>query len=257
MLEAGRHGAVNWVDLSTPDLEEAATFYHHLFGWAIQRSTSVMGEYLIASVGDRQVAGMMGQGQGLEGQPPVWTVFVSVDDIDATMTTTREAGGEVLTAPFSIPGNTRVAVVADPGGAMLGVISGPRPDGAFFCHDPGGVSWVELLTHDPFAAEGFYTAVFGWKAVTQQAGATLYTIFKLEDEDVSGMMMMPDDIPAGVPAHWAVYFAVADSTAAEKRALELGGNVLRPTTEIDIGRFAVLADPQGATFHLMEFAEYR
>ena len=69
------------------------------------------------------------------------------------------------------------------------------------------------------------------------------------------MMMMPAEVPAEAPAHWAVYFTVDDCAVATKLAAELGGEVLRPTTEIGIGKFAVLADPQGATFDIMEFFE--
>jgi hypothetical protein len=114
------------------------------------------------------------------------------------------------------------------------------------------VCWVELLTRDPAAAEGFYTAVFGWKTVTEVTQGTAYTMFKLDDQDVAGMMMMPEQVPAEAPAHWAVYFAVTDCAVVERKAAELGGQVLHPTTDIEVGRFAVLADPQGATFQLLE-----
>lgn len=255
MIDAGSHGAVNWVDLSTPDVDAAEAFYRDLFGWTIERSTSPMGEYLIGSVGEHQVGGMMEQRSELQGMAPVWTVFFSVHDMAGTIARAKDAGGTLVEAPFPIPGDAMVAVLADPSGAMLAVIAGPNPGDAYFSHDPGAVCWVELLTHDPTAAEGFYTAAFGWKSLTQRAAQTTYTMFSLDDEDVAGMMMMPDEVPVDAPAHWAVYFAVADTTATERRALQLGGNVLHPTTEIDIGRFAVLADPQGATFQLMEFAE--
>ena len=154
--------------------------------------------------------------------------------------------------PFDIPGDARVAVVADPSGAMLALIAGPRPDGTYLSGESGAVCWVELLTRGPEAAEGFYTAVFGWKAVTEVTAGTGYTMFKLDDQEVAGMMMMPEQVPAEAPAHWAVYFAVADCAVAERKAAELGGQVLHPTTDIEVGKFAVLADPQGATFQLLE-----
>ena len=113
---------------------------------------------------------------------------------------------------------------------------------------------MELLTRDPVAAEHFYAEVFGWKAQAADQAGTTYTMFKLDGEDVAGMMMMPEEVPAEVPAQWAVYFTVADCTSTERKAAELGGQVLRPSTSIEIGKFAVLADPHGATFHLMEFA---
>jgi predicted enzyme related to lactoylglutathione lyase len=66
------------------------------------------------------------------------------------------------------------------------------------------------------------------------------------------MMMMPQEVPAEAPAHWTVYFAVSDCAAFEQKAAALGGQVLHSTTDIEVGKFAVLADPQGATFHLLE-----
>jgi len=145
-------------------------------------------------------------------------------------------------------------VIADPADAMLCLITGPRPGAAYFSQQPGAVCWVELLTRDPEAAAGFYNEVFGWKAIAGEGGAAPYTMFQLNEEDVAGMMMMPVEVPAEAPAHWAVYFAVADCGAVERRTVALGGQVLRPTTGIEIGKFAVLADPQGAMFQVMEFA---
>lgn len=255
MIDAGTYGAPNWVDLSTPDVTAATGFYGDLFGWTVETSKTPMGDYLIGAVDGREVAGMMAHGPELQGMPAVWTVFIYVEDVDQVAAMSKDAGGAVLEVPFDLPdGGGRVGVVADPTGAMLGIISGPRPEGVYFSQRPGAVCWVELLTRDPAAAEGFYAAVFGWKAVTETSGGTAYTMLKLDGDDVAGMMLMPDEVPEEAPSHWAVYFAVADCVASEQRAVELGGHVLRPTTPIGIGSFAVLADPHGATFNLTEFA---
>ena len=64
---------------------------------------------------------------------------------------------------------------------------------------------------------------------------------------------MPSDVPAEAPSQWATYFTVADCAAAQDRCRELGGQVLLPTMEVGRMRFAVLADPQGATFDVIEF----
>lgn len=254
MIDAGTHGAVNWVDLSTPDVGAATDFYGRLLGWTIERSQTPMGEYFIGSVNERQTAGMMAQGPEQRGMPAVWTTFLFVDGIEDTLVGVEKAGGRVLQPAFDIPGDARVAVIADPTGATLGLIAGPKPEGAYLSGEFGAVCWVELLTRDPEAAERFYNEVFGWKAVTEVAGGTAYTMFKLNDEDVAGMMMMPGEVPAEAPAQWSVYFAVADCVVIEKKAAELGGQVLRATASIEMGKFAVLADPLGATFQVMEFA---
>ena len=141
MIGAGTHGAVSWVDLSTPDDHAATAFYQTLFGWEIESSATPMGEYSIGKVGDHQVGGMMGQGPELRGQPAVWTTFFYVDDIEAMVARVEEAGGTVLEKPFEIPGDARIAVVADPTGAVLGLFGGPDLEGTYLSREAGAAGW--------------------------------------------------------------------------------------------------------------------
>lgn len=251
MITASTYGAPNWVDLATTDVLAATDFYRDLFGWYIEKTTSPMGAYYIGRLGEREVGGMMTVPPG-EEMPPMWTTFIFVEDVDATAGRVHEAGGSVLEEPFDIP-DGRVAVIADPGGGMLGIISGPAPNAIWLSRDAGSVCWVELLTRELPSAETFYGHVFGWKAETQLYGDTAYTTFALEGEVVAGMMTMPVEMGDEVPPHWSVYFAVEDCSETATRAAELGGTVLRPSQEIDMGHFAVLADPQGAVFQVMDY----
>jgi len=255
MIDAGTYGAINWVDLSTPNVADSVHFYRDLFGWAIDPMTTDMGDYYVAKVGDFETAGMMEQDPDAQEMPSTWTTFVFVEDIDHTVANVAGAGGHVLTPPFSIPGDAKVAVVTDPSGAMFAVLGGgERPTGAYLSNDAGRVCWFELITRDTAAAEGFYSAVFDWKPVTEPTSTGQeYTMFKLADEDVAGMMAMPADVPPEAPAHWTPYFAVDDCHDAETRAADLGGCVLVPTMQIEIGHFAVLEDPTGAKFNLMDY----
>lgn len=255
MIDAGTHGAANWVDLTTPDVDGSQAFYTQLFGWDVAGVTTSMGEYFTAEIGGKEIAGLMEPGAEQPGSPAAWTTFFYVADIDDTVGKVKDAGGQILEPPFDIPGDAKVAVIADPTGGMFAIISGPRPQGIYFSRSHGAPCWIELLTRDTDSAQAFYGAVFGWTAVTSVTEGTAYTMFTLDGSDVAGMMMMPDEVPAAAPAHWDVYFAVADCAAAEKKVVSLGGEVLRPTTDIAIGRFAVVADPHGAKFNLMEFAE--
>lgn len=254
MINAATYGAPNWVDLSTPNIDAAVDFYEELLGWDVATTSTPMGDYHVGRVGDQEVAGMMAQSPEMMGQPPVWSLFVYVKDIEETLNQVEEALGHVLQAPFEIPGGALVSVIADPTGAMLALIAGgEKPDGVYFSNEPGAVCWVELLTRDLATAAAFYTDVFGWTTTTANGDGTEYTMFKLGGEDVAGMMLLPDEVPSEAPAHWVVYFTVDDCAAVAKMADELGGEILHPTTEIGMGRFAVLADPQGAKFDVMEF----
>jgi predicted enzyme related to lactoylglutathione lyase len=249
---AARHGAVSWVDLSTPDIDGATRFYRELFGWTIARTETPMGVYFIATVDDVEVCGMMTNDESVAGAPAMWTVFFTVDDAEATLLQAANAGGAVLQPAFDIPGGARVGVVADPPGAMFAVISGgPRPNGPYFSQRPGAVGWAELLTRDAAVATGFYGAVFGWTAVNDDVSG--YTEFTIDGASVCGMLPMPPDVPAEQPSQWATYFSVADCGSTQARCRELGGQILLPTMEIGAMRFAVLADPHGATFDVVEF----
>lgn len=253
MITADTNNAPDWVDLNTPDVEAAVDFYSRLLSWEIEKTPTPMGDYYIARQHGHQVAGLMAQTDDMARTPPMWTIYINVESADETASRVEPAGGRVLSGPFDIP-DGRVAVVSDPSGAVLGIISTPleHSDKKWFSVESGAVCWVELLTRDPEAAGPFYTKVFGWEAETSDAGAAAYSTFALEEEQIAGMMAMPAEVPAGAPSHWMVYFAVDNCDEAERTAEELGGRVLKSTAEIAAGKFAVLEDPQSAPFQIME-----
>lgn len=112
----------------------------------------------------------------------------------------------------------------------------------------GSPIWYELMTDTPDAAQAFYAPVMGWSFDTPPGGTgDDYRMFTAPDgAGVGGV------IPAPAPANWAVYFSVADVDAMAARVVDLGGRIhLGPQDIPDMGRFAVVADPQGATFCLM------
>lgn len=248
-----RSGTVSWVDFSTPDIEGSQRFYAELLGWELEVQRTPMGEYTVASAGGREVAGMMTQSPDAAGMPAAWTVFVVVDDMRATLTRVTEARGEVRQAPFEIPGGAQVAVVADCTGAMFALISGgPEPGYPYYSMDVGAVCWTELMTSNVRAAIRFYREVLGWTAEIDETGPVPYTVCKLDSDPVAGIIARSQDLPAEVPDSWSVYFTVADCMATEGRAVDLGGSVVLPATPTPMGPFAVLADPAGAVFQVME-----
>jgi predicted enzyme related to lactoylglutathione lyase len=179
--------------------------------------------------------------------PPAWTVVVGTDDLDARLAHARDLSGTVVQAPMSIPGGARVAVLADPTGAVLALMESPSDEGMVW-GEPGAVCWVDCLSRDPAASRHFYEQLFGWASEEDTTG---YLVFNLDGERFGGLMAMPPDVPAEAPSYWLVYFA-ADVAATCARAAELGGRVLESTHEIGDGRFAVLADPAGAVFAVLD-----
>jgi predicted enzyme related to lactoylglutathione lyase len=116
---------------------------------------------------------------------------------------------------------------------------------------PGSVCWTETMTRDTEAAATFYCEVFGWDTETDQGN---YTTFLLNGEKVAGLLPIPDLVPAEAPAHWSVYFTVESCEVTERAAVDLGGSVLVETMPVEIGHFAVLEDPDGAPFDIMDFS---
>jgi uncharacterized protein len=111
----------------------------------------------------------------------------------------------------------------------------------------GRFIWHELVTTDPDAASEFYSKVLPWK--TQDSGMPSYTLWMAGKTQVGGLTGLPDGAEAGSPPHWIVYIATPDVDATVAEAERLGGKVVKSASDIpNMGRFAVLADPQGATF---------
>ena len=109
--------------------------------------------------------------------------------------------------------------------------------------------WNELMTTDPEAAAAFYRAVAGWE--TKPWGHHVaYTLCVAPAGPVAGIMALPDDArAAGAPPSWLAYVGTPDLDATLVQATGLGARVLKGATQIEgAGRFAVLADPQGASF---------
>jgi hypothetical protein len=117
----------------------------------------------------------------------------------------------------------------------------------------GRFCWYELMTTDTKAAEGFYGKVVGWDARPFPAGGP-YTLWMKGEEGVGGLMELPAEAKAGgAPPNWMLYVAVENADATAKQAASLGAKVQVPPTEIpSVGRFAVLSDPAGAYFAVLQ-----
>ena len=119
---------------------------------------------------------------------------------------------------------------------------------------PGAFSWCELMSTDPAGATKFYGELFGWKLEAMDMGMP-YNVVKVGDASIGGIMGMPPGAPAGMPPMWVPYVTVADVDALVKKVESLGGQVHMPPTDIPtVGRFAVIADPQGATLNVITYA---
>ena len=121
-------GALAWNELMTDDTGAAASFYGDVFGW--QPETRVMSqgqEYTSFKLGDAYVAGMMAKTADMGDVPSAWMAYYAVDDVDAAADRAREAGGGIVAEPFDVPEVGRIAIIADPLGAVLGIMKYAAP----------------------------------------------------------------------------------------------------------------------------------
>ncbi|MEX1258553.1 MAG: VOC family protein [Gemmatimonadota bacterium] len=112
--------------------------------------------------------------------------------------------------------------------------------------------WHELMTPDPAAARGFYEPVGGWRIQSGPVGKVDYWLLMVGEQPMGGLMELPADaVNMGAPPHWMGYVGTADVDADVKRAADLGATIVVPAKDIpDVGRIAVLQDPQGAGISL-------
>lgn len=260
---ANPSGSFIWYELLTTDIAAAADFYETVAGLKIGREATPgpMDYRMIETPAGRHVGGAMQltpdmrSGGALSG----WFGYVSVPDVDAAVARAREAGAAIHMPPTDIPNAGRIAMIADPQGAPLYLMTPAPPPGAedvdSLCYDPqaeGHVAWNELHARDQAAAFDFYAAQFGWEKgdVLEMGPMGSYQMFRLGggDSAIGGMMTSPD-MPHPI---WLYYFNVPDIDAAHAQVIASGGTVNYGPGAIPGGAFIVQGtDPQGAMFALV------
>lgn len=244
-------GAPCWVDLMTSDTARSRAFYCELFGWTAEEPAAEFGGYFNFSKDGVWVAGCMAQQPGSE-MPDVWSVYLTSDDAAKTAEAATANGGQIYSEPMAVGDLGTMAVLADPGGAAVGLWQPGRHHGFGLHGETGTPSWFELLTRDYDAAVGFYRDVFRWDTnAVSDTPEFRYTVQVVGEEQWAGVMDASGFLPEGVPAHWSVYFGVEDADAALARIVELGGAVVVPAEDTPYGRLATASDPTGAVFKLV------
>jgi len=249
-------GTPCWVDLATPDLEVAESFYRELFGWKIPElpNSAEMGGYRRAKLNGRDVAGAMPLMQ--EVQPPAWSTYVSVDDADTIARAIQENGGTMVAEPMTVSTYGRLAIFTDPEGAFFGIWEPLDFAGAELVNEPGAFSWNELETRDPERAKEFYGRVFGWEFQREDApGGMPYLVAYVGENRVAGVADISGRMPDEVPAHWMTYFVVETAEGAIEKAEAAGGSARFGPVDIPPGRFAMLTDPAGAAFAVIAYGD--
>ncbi|MGD0554247.1 MAG: VOC family protein [Streptosporangiaceae bacterium] len=237
-------GAPCWVDLTTSDAETARGFYSGLFGWTANEAAPEFGGYfMFDGPGGVPVAGCMPA--MADGPADVWSVYLTVDDIEKTLELVTASGGQVIVPAMQVGEAGTMGVALDPGGAGIGLWQPDQFGGTTQAGEPGLPSWFELHATNYDAQLAFYQSVFGWTGVEPPGMPFRYNILTHGEDTLAGIM------EGGEDHTWSVYFWTADADAALARAAELGGTVIVPAEDTPYGRLATVADPNGARFKLM------
>jgi predicted enzyme related to lactoylglutathione lyase len=258
-------GVPCWVDTLQPDPQAAMDFYGPLFGWAFdgpgQMPGDPPGEYFVARVRGRDVAGI-GSKPAQGGPPsPMWITHIRVDDADAAVAAAKSAGATVADGPFDALPAGRLAALADPAGALFCVWEASEREGAQLVNEPGAWAMSALMTPDPEGSKAFYRTAFGWEPEPFGEPGSAITLWRrpgyvggephqpVPRDVVAAMFPTDADGPGGaLPPQWGVNFWVDDADAVAEHAVALGGSVIVPPHDTPGFRNAVLADPQGASF---------
>jgi len=249
-------GSFCWLELATTDQTAAKSFYSSLFGWT--PSDSPLGPdafYTIFKLEGRDVAAAytMFPEQRSQGMPPNWMLYVSVANADDAAKHAMAAGGNVCKDAFAVGESGRMAVLQDPTGAAVAVWQPNKHPGIGIAHVDGTLCWADLSTPDPERAGKFYSDLFGWQLMTEDEDREHdYLHIKNGEHFIGGIPPAKFHNPR-TPAHWLAYVLTSTCDLTADKAKQLGGKLyLAPTTVENVGRMAVVADPQGAVFALFQ-----
>lgn len=259
-----QRGAFIWYELMTPDPVAAKQFYDAVIGWSIDPANSgpdgSMDYRMINRTGGGHAGGVMGLSQEMlaGGAKPGWLGYVHVPDVDAAAAAMTAAGGAIHMPPRDMPGVGRMAMVADPWGAALYLMTPTPPPGnpdavsdVFSADQPQRVRWNELWSADPAGAVTLYGELFGW---TQDGAMPMGELgdYRFIQHGTTTIGAISPVMPGGAGPRWNYYIGVDDIDRAMAAVDAGGGTLLGEAHEIPGGEFSAHArDPHGADFGMV------
>ena len=240
------HGSFCFAELHTADVEGAKRFYGDVFGW--KAVDSRVEGYTLFQLNGKDVAGL----RRVEHSSSRWIPLLSVASADATSAKALQLGASVVTPPTETGDLAQTAVLRDPAGGTLGLWEARGHAGAALLDEPGSLWWAELLTRDVAVAKTFYSNLLGWRAIDTLKYGIRYSVFKLGDDSLAGLLPIGADWGAVSP-YWQILFAVDSCDARVERARKAGGSlVFGPNDVPNAGRAAIVSDPREAVLVLMQ-----
>lgn len=237
-------GTPCWLDLTCQVQSKAADFYEGLFGWRVRDDYA--DGFANFALGEERVAGIGPSGD----RPASWNIYLCVANLEQTLADVVEFGGMALVRPVDLGSDGRGAAAQDPTGAVFSLWEPRGFTGASLTDVPNSWCWTELITLDVDTAAQFYANVFGWVVDLQSIGEFSYALARLNGIGVAGMVCPPGAVE--IHPAWTVTFAVDDVDDAVAKAVELGGQVATPATDVpNMGRYAALGGVAGEAFSIV------
>lgn len=250
-------GKMVWADLVTPDLAAAEKFYGTLFGWTFRSIHAGNSDYAVAMLDGRPLAGLLQKAvpSGSRHQS-AWLTFLAASDVDGIKRSALAHGAKVVAADRSYPMRGEQCVLSDPEGAVFALLASSSGDPPDYLPAVGEWIWSSLHAKDAGAEAAFYQQLFN------------YDVFEAPSDDGQVHLILSSDNYARVSAndlaqgsarrhpHWLNFVRVASAAEAAAKVRSLGGRVLvEPRADRHGGMLAVVADPAGAPFGLMEWSD--
>jgi len=253
-------GKFIWHDLITDKPEATQRFYTELFGWTFHEIGPRFGaiasaNYTLIRHEGRMIGGMIDESRlDSDLELSQWVGLMSTADIDASVATLRREGGTVYTPPTDLADRGRIAVVADPQGALFALLETRDGDPADESPRINEFLWNEVWVKDIEAASTFYQALTGLSTETvARSDDDVYQYLASKDVPRFGILPLPID---ELPPLWTPYLRVEDPAAIVARVEELGGQVVIEPMERAPGVIvAVIIDPAGAGLAIQTWSE--
>lgn len=248
-------GLPYWIDLTTAEPRKSTVFYERLLGWETHSTAAAADEsdtadapaYTVARIQGLPIAGFIPQ-PAQSPQPDTWLTHFLSTDILGDCQRAQDLGGRVLAQPQPVELGT-MALLADPAGAIFGLIEPTGVRQFVAAGEPGCPVWHELSATTSYEqAREFYGELFNWEI----RGDDSYALAEEEGAAFAGIRNAHGQFPPQVPSFWQTFLGVEDIDAAVSATADLGGEVLRAAEDSPFGRLAVIADPTGAVVTLCE-----
>ncbi|ASJ73034.1 VOC family protein [Granulosicoccus antarcticus] len=247
--------SIIWYELLTSDPDAATAFYSKVLGWKTTDSGQADRDYRIFNKDDVAIGGLMAlpAGAAEAGMPPGWLGYVGVKDVDVCVAGALATGGTEFMPAVDIPDVGRIALIGDPQGAALYLMSGSgtATSNSYAPGKPGHGGWHELHTSNWQEAWAFYSAQLDWQKAEEMDMGPMGTYLLFDDGSNVRMGGMFNN-PMAPRAYWLYYFNVQNIDEANELVKAHGGTTLQGPIQVPTGDWIIQAfDPQGALFALV------